>query len=327
MTPVESLGRDLARLIIWYPFRYLVGILPASLSIAIFRLMGLLHWYAGGRDRIESAMAVLPVDILPEEQRTGAARRYYMNHYVDRLQIFLFPRWRRPAAAARFMRTQGLEHLRSALAAGRGAIIVHPHFGPIQMKLFPLAAAGFRLLQIGYPSAANLSAVGRLVAFRLRVQLEDLLPAVIHPADRFMRPVLRHLGENNVVLVTGDGAGGGVKLGAGRELPFLDAAMVFPEGPFNLSQLTGAPLLPAFIVSERNGYWKLVIGRPFEAITDEASQAAAMARFARYLERFIFRYPELWHFWDEWESGKRKCGAGGRRILNEIAMGRETLQD
>lgn len=310
MTPKESLVRDLARLVVWYPFRYLLRVLPVSLSIALLRTMGFIHSILA-RNRVtqlESNLKSLSDEELRYAERRKIVRAYLMNHYVDRLQIFLFPKWQASYATRRFIMIQGERHIETALQQGRGAILVHPHFGPLHLMLYPLADRGFPLLQIGYPTAKNLSAIGRHVAFRLRLAYESMLPATIHPADRFIRPVFRHLAANGVVLVTGDGAGGGDLIGSTVTVPFLDAWMAVPEGPFKLARLTGAAIMPGFIIPERTGYYKLVIGRPISVSGEDEDQAvkAAVNLFAQYLQSYIHRFPALWHFWDEWEQGKRK---------------------
>jgi len=236
-------------------------------------------------------------------------RKYMQNHYVDRLHLFLFARLRRRSAWSKLIFLQGQQHVHEALTRGKGCIIVHGHFGPIQLPLFPLASEGFNLLQIGLPSDRGLSWIGRQVAFRLRRIYESKLPAVIIEAGRYLRPVFRHLADNGVVLITGDGAGGGARVGKYRLLPFLDGQLEVPEGPVRLAQQTGAVLLPAFVIDERTGYYKFVIGRPIE-LNPTAKDANAVDRVAQQfpclLEKFIRRYPWNWHFWDEWTIGARK---------------------
>jgi KDO2-lipid IV(A) lauroyltransferase len=311
MVTTESAGRDIARLFIWYPFRWFVSLLPLSWAIALFRLLGTIH-FLFARKRVadlESNMSCLVGGYWRREDLRGIVHRYLRNHYVDRLHIFLFGRLRRAGCSRRLIRLQGEEHIRRALERGKGCIIVHGHFGVIQLPLFALHEAGFDLLQVGLPSDHGLSWVGRHVAFRLRLRCESRLPARIIEAGKYMRPVVRHLQQNGVVLITGDGAGGGLRVGRTRRVPFLDGAMDVPEGPLRLARMTGATLLPAFVIDERNGYYKFVIGRPLLHDDDEENRPVhpdPLRRFPVLLERFIERYPWNWHFWDEWTLGWRK---------------------
>ncbi len=317
MIPQESLKRDFARLIIWYPFRLLVRALPLSWSIALFRLLGMLHFFAARKrcDKLLKNMDFLKLEEYDDQTLRKAVMEYYQNHYVDRLHIFLYPALRKKKERIRrLMGSQGIRHIREALNAGKGVIVVHGHFGPIQLPLFLMHERGFEVMQIGLPSDKGLSAVGKKVAYKLRLKYENMLPASIHSADSYMRPIFRHLKKGGIVFTTGDGAGRGEIKGKTRTLPFLDGAMRFPEGPVKLARMTGALLIPAFIIKDRNDFYKFIVGRPLSVNYDHRHPTEPdyvpveedMKSFAVQLERFIKRYPGHWHFWDEWAPGKRK---------------------
>jgi lauroyl/myristoyl acyltransferase len=226
------------------------------------------------------------------------ARRYFENHYIDRLHIFLYPRLRERGLAESLIRFENLEVLDRVRAAGRGVLIVQPHFGPVQLTLLGLAHKGYDPVQIGYLSDKGLSRIGRAVAFRYRMRYESLLPAIVQ-ADGFLGSAYKRLRAGGVVLTTGDGAGGGVYLGEHRPLPFLGAERLFPLGPATWAIRTGAAFIPTFIVPVRHDLFRIVLEEPIEPRGGEDDALVMTERFAALAERYIREYPAAWHFWDE----------------------------
>lgn len=205
---------------------------------------------------------------------------------------------RREAARAR-IRVEGEEHLRLALGAGSGAILVTAHVGPWD--------AAARLLSRDF--AADVMVLMEPEADAGARTLHDSIRErsgvrVLHlggdPLDAL--PVLRHLRGGGVVAVQLDrlspsGRSLGVELfGSRAELP---------EGPFRLAALAGVPILPIF--AHRTGYFSYEfavsdpIRLPRRATNAELEQAALRAASA--MQGFIARYPTEWfHFLELDES-------------------------
>lgn len=310
MTIKEGLLRDILRLIIWYPFRWLVSVVPVSTAFSLLTLLGTVHSLAGGgkKQQIESG---LKRALGADAAEAGAfARRNLENHYIDRLHILLYPRLRAREVLARHVRFENPELLSDIIKGGRGALIVQPHFGPVQLTLLALALHGFNPLQIGYLTDSGLSRIGKGVAYRLRAHYEALLPAPIIPANGYLGSVVRHLRAAGVVLTTGDGAGGGVHMGEHRELEFLGSKRALPLGPASLAIRTGAAFVPTFIVTESPSRFRVVFEPPIEPKYGERDKDALdmTERFVEVAERYIRKYPESWHFWDEVDSTEAAKG-------------------
>jgi KDO2-lipid IV(A) lauroyltransferase len=305
MRVFESPLRDLSRLAVWYPVRWVAGALPIPWAFRMFAAMGDCHAIAGGRTKRAVAQAAREIFDLGPQATRKLVSRYFENHYVDRLHIFLYPRLVQGDRVGACVRFENLELLDRTVATGRGALLVQPHFGPVQLTLLALARRGHRPVQIGNPSDKGLSRVGRAVAYRLRLRYEAMIPAPIVPADGYLGNTFRHLRDGGVVLTTGDGAGGGVFLGEHRSFTFLGRDRLFPLGPASLALRTGAAFLPTFILPEGHGRYRVVFEPPVEpGGTDRRQESLRMTEsFVATMERYVRRYPCCWHFLDELAAG------------------------
>lgn len=302
MTVNEGIFRDVLRLFIWFPFRWIVNILSVNAAFLLFKLMGDLHFYAAGGIKKENVSARIKNLMGPKDGLAGqTVRKYYENHYLDRMHIFLYPRLNSIEKIQKYVRIQNPEILEKELLSGKGALIVQPHFGPVQITLLTLALLGHKPLQIGYPSDLGLSRVGRSVAFRYRLKYEGMLPAPILPADEYMGKAYKHLIRGGVVLTTGDGAGKGVFLGEHKAFKFLGTERMLPLGPAAWAIKTGAAFIPTFIVVEGYNKFRIVFEDPIKGIYGDAEKDRLYIteRFLSVAEEYIRKYPYCWHFWDE----------------------------
>lgn len=310
----ESLLRDFTRLLVWYPLRWLVIALPARAGILVLRTMGDLHCaLAKGRKArlFENLARIVDPATDPLGRRARAAvREYFRNHYIDRLLIFIFPRLGLKEID-RLVEIAGLEHLDRALELGRGAILVHGHFGPVHLPLVVLARLGYRMKQIGLPSDEGLSWIGKNVAFRLRLRYEGLMPAEIIHAESFLRPAFTWLKQNGILMITGDGSGTEKRIGRQLGFPFFRQPVLFPLGPSLLAGKTAAALLPLFITpGARRGY-RVVIEAPL--VSEKTGEAAAdmTGQFVRRFAARVAEHPGYMHFLDRFAPGEFIRGGAG----------------
>jgi KDO2-lipid IV(A) lauroyltransferase len=304
MTVSESFFRDILRLFVWFPFRWLIGILPTNFGFYLFRLMGDFHFYIGrGKKKIisENIRHLLNTD---NSTVKNIVKRNFENHYLDRLHIFLYSRLTTREKIEKYVYFENIELLEKELKKGKGVLLVQSHFGPVQITLLALALYGDRPIQIGYPSDRGLSWIGRRVAYKYRLKYEGMLPAPIIPADRYLGKVYKRLLNNGVVVTTGDGAGGGVFLGEHKTFKFLGTERIFPLGPATWAIRTGATFVPIFIIAENYNKFRIVFEPPVEGIYNdvEKDRVYITEKFISITEDYIKKYPYYWHFWDEGDS-------------------------
>lgn len=302
MTVKESIFHDILRLFVWYPLRWLIIVIPVKWGIAILRTMGDVY-YLFSKDKktmILNNLSRLKVNIgMGHEGDNKILKEYFRNHYIDRLLIFIFPKFSREEID-KFVEIEGLENLDNALKPGKGVILVHGHFGPVHLPLVALARLGYRMKQIGLPSDEGLSWIGKNVAFRLRMKYESKMPAEIIKADSFLRGAFKWLNDNGVIMITGDGSGTDKRIGRHEVFRFFQQPTMFPLGPAILAERTGAALLPLFIVPGDNGKpYRIVIEKPLSLEQDNGGKSKEITGgFVKRLEYYISRYPGYMHFLD-----------------------------
>ncbi len=303
--------RDLAKLFAWYPLRWTVSASPWALAYAMGVAVGRVYCAAfpGKVRRIAANMRTGLGEMLTDSEAFRHARMVVIRHYVEHMEFYKLASLT-SKTIGRHLNFQGVEHLDEAMAAGKGAILVHLHFGSKQFPLVGLGLLGYPVTQVGYRDAhaADYSFIHRKVHLRLRMRIEDLFPAKHIHLGQSMRPLIRSLENNEILMIAGDGVGGIRRPGA-NYLPtdFLGQVMLFPPGPAKLARLTNAPILPLFCIQD-TGRWSYTarILPPIQVeISGDAHKAAAAttARMAAVFELMIRQHPDHWMFWEEFEPG------------------------
>ena len=117
--------------------------------------------------------------------------------------------------------------------------------------------------------------------------------------------VIRLLNQNKIVTMKGDRA----MAGEGITIPFFGRDTVFPKGPFLIAYITGAPILPTFVViNEHDRYVPIIEGQISVARTGDRERdiITTAERVARVIEGYIRKYPDQWYmFYPYWRGGKQ----------------------
>lgn len=290
------MSRDLLRLVVWYPVRWALLLLPMRAGLWIMRRMGDLHYAfsRGRREHVRRCLDGLGLGLSGAERERRAVD-FVRTHYVNQLVVFLFPGLTR-ANLGELIEFEGLERLEALREQGRGAVLAHGHMGPAQAPLCALGLLGFSVKQVGFPTDEGLSWIGRNVSFRLRLRYERKIPAEIVKPGAGLRKVLRFLKEDaGLVMAAGDGDGRGGRFGRYGEFVFFGRRTRFPLGPARMAGKTGAALLPLFLVPGDTAPYKAIVGAP---ISLEAGEEAATAAFLAAFERQVAAHPGWWRFLD-----------------------------
>jgi Kdo2-lipid IVA lauroyltransferase/acyltransferase len=192
----------------------------------------------------------------------------------------------------------GKQNIAKALEAGKGAIILTGHIGNWEVGGIMLDKAGGETHMVYMPD--------RFTAFeQARRKARDLRNVHGLPmgssVDTALR-VIRLLSENRIITMKGDRS----LNGEGIIVELFGKDTVFPKGPFLVSYISGAPILPAFVVLNHDDRYVPIVEEPIyiERTGDRQSDIRALTvRMARVIEEYIRRYPDQWYmFYPFWKQ-------------------------
>jgi len=185
------------------------------------------------------------------------------------------------------------DHLRAALAAGRGAVVLTAHFGNPD-----IAALGFAR----YGRPVNL-VMAREANATVWPFIESLLDPrglrVVYDSESPLRALtlLRALRNNEIVAVQFDGH----PLAPGTTMiDFFGAPAGFHVGPFLLARAAGAPILPVYTVRIGRRRYAIHLQAHHEPRTT-AEALEALRTVVAGFEALVRQYPHQWfQFADFW---------------------------
>lgn len=203
---------------------------------------------------------------------------------------------------------EGRGHLEQALALGRGVIGVSAHLGTFTLIGAKLHTNGFHLTWImGGQTHPRLAGVWKSMA-----QTVGAGAIVVDTPINFHRKILRCLRKGDIVgfICDENQKQGGVLV------EFLGRPMALPVGPAVYHLKTKAPILPLFIIRQRERQHKVIIAPPLEVQLsgdEERDIYTITSQIARVMESYIKRYPGQW----SWISKRRIRTRTRRKTLLE----------
>jgi KDO2-lipid IV(A) lauroyltransferase len=278
---------------------HLVTRLPRAWSYAIGRACTWLayHLMRDGTHAIIANLRVVRPDASDRALRRLALLTYrsYAQDTIDFIRSLAMTRAQFEPTMAGFDngRLEGL------LAQGRGVLIVGGHFGN-----WELGGVALRLLQ-GAPMTVVGKPEASAVVGALRRRMRESLGIDTLEIGQMLETALqirRLLASNGLVAMLLDRY-----LGRDRvDVTFFGRPTGFLRTPAMIGYLSGAPLLPAFMIRQPDARFIGELGDPIivdsTKPTDEAVAAATQA-FATQLESRIRANPHLWYqFYRYWPS-------------------------
>jgi len=268
---------------------FVVGALPRALVYRGASGLGSLAFTfrpALRRQAIENYAPVLRLpDGDPEVRRVArAAVIGYAQLIAD---FLLMPRLGR-ARLLDMIEPVGLDRLREVVDAGKGAIVVTPHFGNWDLAAAAAAASGFKVTVVTEkfgPEGMN----RKVVAARGRLGLK-VVPLSIAAGKASVNALRRGEVVGLVCDLPKDGRNVAVNLVGQR-------AMV-PAGPALLSLRSGAPVVPITCLRVADGKYRLDVQAPLSRPREEASEADVTAYAQAIVDRFeapLRAHPEQWY--------------------------------
>ena len=188
--------------------------------------------------------------------------------------------------------------IKECLAAGNGLIVWTAHLGNWEFASRLLSMYGHvNVARVVEENPAEIELRKLMSSERIKtVDLKQGVPATLE--------LLGALRQNGIVAIQGDR----VYQRRTVEVSFFSQPTSFPLGPFLLSQVSGAPVLPAFVIRRSWLRYQVVMGDPIPPVAppvnrgdDEADLQEAMHQAVRALETTLTTHYDQWvNFFDFW---------------------------
>lgn len=258
------------------------------------------HWgadYCSSRTRKdrEAVRANLAAVFKTQEVPPSLVRDVFRNFAKYLVDFLCFDRLH-PKTINRWVKIEGLENMKAALSQGNGAIGLTAHLGNYEL-------AGAVLGLLGLPLHAVVlthqnSHVDRFFT-RQRMSVGVRGIQVLEMTQRaFFEKCLTLLRSNQIVALVGDRD----FFGYGLELPLFGIPTRIPRGPAALSLKTGAPIVPSFLVREKDGSYRFIMEPPL-VVPDGLSHEEAVRNLTEQcleaMVRYIRQYPTQWYMFQE----------------------------
>ncbi len=231
----------------------------------------------------------------------SVARRSFRNFAKYVVEIMRFPRLH-PGDVERLVRIEGWEHLRGAIAHGKGLIFASIHFGNFEMG--GARIAGEIPLNVIADDLSNQRLMDLLAGNRAHKNIN------IHSPAGAARKVLQALRRNEMVGLMMDLGPRALAFDT-VETSFFGAAASFPRVAVDLARVSGAPIVVAAVVRERDNTFRGVALPPIWVDRDRAagSAGAVTAAIAHGLEDLISRWPDQWYIFRPMWPAERSAAA------------------
>ncbi len=219
-----------------------------------------------------------------EEARREIGRQSYVHLAWNLIDNARPQRWSNEEVP-KHIRFDGLEHLRAALEAGRGALLLVPHMGNFELGAMALPLLGFEVAGVARPMRNPL--IWRQVS-QQRTRTGGALIQQRQAAPQ----ILRALRQGSVVVLLNDQYVRGT-----REVfvPFFGVRCSTAAGVALFALRTGAPVLPAYMVRDAPDHHVCTLCPPLNVprsgdTTRDLEEATSA--YNRAYEDIIRRHPE-----------------------------------
>ena len=281
--------RDLAEYAGVRALEVVLRLLPIGLAQWLGRRLGALFRLADRRHRLVAEHnAAWALGLSPEEARQ-LVRKVYRNFGATFAEGLLIPHILRRKRFADFAHIHGGEHVRAALAKGRGAILVGTHLGNWELGGLACAELADSVMAVARPLD------NPLLDRHMRTLREQLGQTIVERRGA-MRRVLRHLraGGLVVMLIDQNQRRGGVFVDF-----FGKLASTVPT-PASIALKHDVPVLAASAWRADSGFvHHFRYDPPFDLIRTgdrEADIVANTALFTKRIEESVRSHPDQW-FW------------------------------
>ena len=195
---------------------------------------------------------------------------------------------------------RGAAKIEQCLSAGNGLIVWTAHVGNWEFasRLLEMHGRPVNVARVVEDKPAEITLRNLMASEQLKiVDLREGVPATLE--------LLQALRRNEIVAMQGDR----VYQRHSADVQFFSQPASFPLGPFLLSQVSGAPVLPGFVIRAGWLRYRACMGNPIAPVPagcGDADLEVALGKAVRFLEKTLTTHYDQWmNFFDFWPVAPR----------------------
>jgi len=290
---------DLLWLLYLYPIGWLARVLPRSFLYALGRLAEpIVQLHARDRKAKATPWIAAACGTTGEHARRIASRSLSNNLFGTLDDLLLV----RPGSDTMLCcdGMEGVHHLESAIARGKGVILLVAHFCANRVALRYLATRGYTALSVHNRQPSNVAEgrLGRQFLQPRRIGLQRLaFPEHVFVQDpECTLKIMRRLRAGGLVMLQMDGLAGTKPI----EHSFLGRSRHLASGIFEIVRLSDCAVVPTLCLGRSDGFRirfdpMLEIVRAFSR---DAFISANLSQFLTIIEKQVVANPEEWRLWN-----------------------------
>jgi len=270
-----------------------VGFLPASLAYGVAELRAdLLSSLAESRRGKSACLEILFGDKFSPDDRRRLAREYFRVRSCEPVDtVRLFGDGRRLLG---LVEVRGLEHLKAAQAAGKGAVICSAHLGAPRVCFSIIGALGFPIRVVARWSYGHDKQLKNEGGWLQRRSLHLHGPNIARASNSYMVAVqaAQALRRNEFVGIMIDSPVAPGDPSRPSKFPFLGRTISIVPGATTIASLTGSPIVPAVLL--RSSDCRHQVLQVLPPIFLQGDPRSAFIRCLAVIEDTIGRFPAQW---------------------------------
>lgn len=288
-----------------------VSFLPRRAALALARVLGRAAYNLIPRQR-NLALNHLRLafgESKPESEIQGIARSVFSHGAQTLVDILQFSKFKKSNLDSIVEAKEAFRLYRSLLGEGKGVISITAHMGNWELLAGTFGLSGFDGAVIGrkiYYEPYNRWIVNLRLAVGVRtIYREDAA-----------RGVLSVLRRNQIIGMLPDQD---IASQEGIFLPFFGRPAYTPAAPVKLALVTGAPIVPSFLIREPEGRYRILLGeviRPNQEIAREEAIRRSTEDWMGQFEDMIRRFPDQWMWMhNRWKTQPEASFGAKKEIL------------
>lgn len=305
----KKIRLTISRYIGWLGLKFcslLIRILPRSWVYAFAQNASRLGYRIAAKQR-KSALESLGIAFGKEkskEEIERIARDSFTFMAKGGMEMMYF--MNKPALAKKRVQMVGRDNLEAALSWGKGVILVSAHFGNFPLMMSKLSLEGYKIAGIMRPMRDE-RAEKMFLDTRTRLGIKTIYS---QPRKVCVEETIRSLRGKEIVFIPIDQNFGS----GGVFVDFFGRKAATATGPVVLAQRTGSPILPCFIIRQKDDTHRIIFEPPFhlkEGKAREETVTINIQKLTGIIESYIRRYPQEWSWIHRrWKSRPGTEGGG-----------------